>query len=332
LPPWHEAFEIFLPGCPSGFTVEKSDSLVLILAASETWQKLLFSKSFHPDQLASALRRKVQTDASGTAEGIPVAAGEGWRVVDVVCTSGPRDRPYEEQHGWASISVVLSGNFIYRSQQGSSLMAPGAMLLGSPGNKFECSHPHGEGDRCLSFQYHPELFERVAHDAGAPRFAFAGVCLPPLRALAPLTARATAAMGREDSFEELALELAGEVIQTAGQVRPDVPSAPRHPAAIARVIRELEAGAAEPHTLDELARAAHLSRYHFLRTFKGATGVTPHQWLLRARLRDAAHRLATSGEPVTEIALDVGFEDLSNFTRAFRAEFGVSPRQYRAGR
>jgi AraC family transcriptional regulator len=73
-----------------------------------------------------------------------------------------------------------------------------------------------------------------------------------------------------------------------------------------------------------------LSRYHFLRTFKSLTGITPHQWLLRARLRDAAQRLLTGRDPVREIALDVGFEDLSNFIRSFRAEFGVSPGGYRA--
>jgi AraC-like DNA-binding protein len=74
---------------------------------------------------------------------------------------------------------------------------------------------------------------------------------------------------------------------------------------------------------------AQLSPYHFLRTFRAVTGVTPHQWLLRARLRDAAEQLATTRTPVTNVALDVGFDDLSNFTRSFRAEFGTSPRQYR---
>jgi AraC-like DNA-binding protein len=59
------------------------------------------------------------------------------------------------------------------------------------------------------------------------------------------------------------------------------------------------------------------------------TGVTPHQWLLRARLRDAAQRLASTRTPVTNVALDVGFDDLSNFTRSFRTEFGASPREYR---
>jgi AraC family transcriptional regulator len=95
------------------------------------------------------------------------------------------------------------------------------------------------------------------------------------------------------------------------------------------VLRWLASHACEPHSLAELARRAGLSPYHFLRTFKRVAGVTPHQWLLRARLREAARRLGAGRQPVTEIALDVGFEDLSNFMRAFRAEFGTSPRRYR---
>jgi AraC family transcriptional regulator len=115
----------------------------------------------------------------------------------------------------------------------------------------------------------------------------------------------------------------------AGEEAPT--TATRDAARVAGVLRSLEARTAELLTLGDLARAAGLSRYHFLRTFKAVTGVTPHQWLLRARLRDAAERLVTSRAPVTEIALDVGFEDLSNFIRTFRTEFGVSPSRYRAG-
>ncbi len=290
---------------------------------------MLPAQTFKVDPLAIAIRRKVRTEAPGTAEGNQVAAGDGWRVVDIVCTSGPRDRPFEERHGWASISLVLSGMFVYRSRHGSSLMAPGAMLLGSPGNAFECSHQHGEGDRCLSFQYDPERLERVAHDAGAARFAFATGCLPPLRVLAALTARATAAMAKRDCFEEIALELAGSVIRTAGPARRSAPAVVGQAAAIARVLHHLESRIAQPHSLNDLAHVAGLSPYHFLRTFKAVTGVTPHQWLLRARLRDAAYRLAATRAPVTEIALDAGFEDLSNFIRSFRAEFGVPPGRYR---
>jgi AraC family transcriptional regulator len=291
---------------------------------------LLFPQTFNRDPLTAALARKARSGEPGANQGRPVAEGDGWRVVDILCTSGPHDRPFEERYLSASISLVLSGTFVCRSDRGLSLMSPGSLLLGNAGHTFECSHQHGEGDRCLSFQFDPELFERVAYDAGASRIGFDRDRLPPLRALAPLTARAATAMAKQDSIEEVALELAGAVVRMAGDLRRDARKAAPDATPISRVLRQLESRIAQPQALSELARTAGLSRYHFLRVFKGVTGVTPHQWLLRARLREAARRLTTSRDPITDIALDVGFEDLSNFIRSFRAEFGVSPSRYRA--
>ena len=171
------------------------------------------------------------------------------------------------------------------------------------------------------------MFERIAHDAGA-KPAFAHNRLPPLRALSNLTARARIAMREPQAMEEVAFELAGAAAALAGRERGgkrrcSITAAWRGCCATWPSTR------AAPHTVAGLARMAKLSPYHFLRSFKAVTGVTPHQWLLRARLRAAAEKLAATKAPVTEIALDVGFEDLSNFTRTFRAEFGASPREYR---
>ena len=284
-----------------------------------------------PDPLATALVRRAKTGEAGAAAGHLVAAGEGWRVVDVVCTSGPGDRPFEERHAAASISVVLAGTFAYRTAQASSLMSAGAVLLANARQTFECSHQHGAGDRCLSFQFEPEPFERLMRDAGAVGTAFDRDRLPPLRPLAPATARAARAAATGDSFEEIALELAAAVVRATGRrARDPSPSvATRNAARVARALSRLERRTVERQSLAALAHEAGLSPYHFLRTFRAVTGVTPHQWLLRARLRHAAERLTTTRAPVTEIALDVGFDDLSNFVRTFRAEFGVSPRRYR---
>ena len=77
------------------------------------------------------------------------------------------------------------------------------------------------------------------------------------------------------------------------------------------------------------ASDAGLSAFHFLRLFAQVLGVTPHQYLIRSRLRRAARLLADGARSISDVALDVGFEDLSNFTRSFRAEFGASPREFR---
>ena len=130
-------------------------------------------------------------------------------------------------------------------------------------------------------------------------------------------------------MEDLAHGLAGavlEVLQTNGGSRHASPSDERR---ISAALRFIEANLSNPLPLDLLASIAKMSEFHFVRVFKKVTRVTPHQYILRARLRKAAARLKSGVEPVLEIALDTGFQDLSNFCRAFRAEFGVSPRVYR---
>lgn len=284
-----------------------------------------------PDPLLVALGHKARCGHVGTVRGKTLAEGEGWRAVDYICTCGPADTAFEERHPMTSVSLVLAGIFACRSRHGLSLLAPGSLFLGTAGEPYECSHAHGEGDRCLSFQFAPELFESIAEDVGARRTGFGRDNLPPLRAFASLAMQALAAIGRPPELEEVAHGLAAAAVRVGGEGRGREPSASaRHHRRIAEVLRHLAGHIGEEHTVAGLARLAAMSPYHFLRTFKIVTGTTPHQWLLRARLRAAAQRLAAGGERITDIALEVGFEDLSNFVRSFRAEFGLSPRAYRA--
>jgi AraC-like DNA-binding protein len=72
-----------------------------------------------------------------------------------------------------------------------------------------------------------------------------------------------------------------------------------------------------------------MSKYHFLRTFKHTTGMTPHQYILGRRLRAAAVALRTTATPVARVALDQGFGDLSTFNHLFRRVMGVAPTAFR---
>ena len=279
------------------------------------------------DALTAALARKVTNGARGEIADAAIASGEGWHVQDAICTCGPHDHEAEELTSASGVALVLSGSFVVRDRHGTSLLSEGSYLLVNAGHCFACSHRHGEGDRCLSFRFEPELFERIAHDAGR-RGGFAHNRLPPLRPLAPLTARARLAMREPKQIEEVAVELAAAALGLSANESRSGPPSP-HEARMSGVLRYIAAHITAPHSIAALARMAKLSPYHFLRSFKAVTGVTPHQWLLRARLRAAAEKLAATKTPVTDIALDVGFDDLSNFTRTFRAEFGASPRQYR---
>jgi AraC family transcriptional regulator len=240
------------------------------------------------------------------------------------------------------VAIVLSGSFTYGNELGRSLLTPGSLLLGGAGSCFTCGHEHGEGDRCLAFHFAPSLFEEIAAAAGAGRSLFSRNSLPALRSVAPVVGRATVAAqahgGEATSslaqaptipFEELALELAAAALLESGERRPPPLISKRDERRVAAVARFMEERFAEPCALNDLARLAGLSPFHFLRVFRATTGLTPHQHLLRTRLRVSAAYLATTDMPITEVALAAGFEDLSNFTRSFRAEYGLAPSRYR---
>jgi transcriptional regulator GlxA family with amidase domain len=122
-----------------------------------------------------------------------------------------------------------------------------------------------------------------------------------------------------------------EAMQLASGVEPrSAVAEPGSLARVTRVIRMIDNDVETPHDLTSLAQIARLSAYHFIRVFEAITGVTPHQYLLRTRLRRAALRLRTEPAKILDIALGCGFGDISNFNRVFRAEYGVSPRAYRS--
>ncbi|MFM0212082.1 AraC family transcriptional regulator [Paraburkholderia sediminicola] len=285
--------------------------------------------------LQQALAQRAREGTRGSATARPLAQGGGWDVADVLCTFGPRDQPFEERHAGVCIAMVVAGAFGYRAGTGRELLTPGALLLGNPDDCFECGHRHAAGDRCIAFRYAPAYFERLAADAGiaSGNLKFRRARVPSLPALSPLIARACA--GASDTgdavWDELAVELAVSTLRAAGALtRAESPASPAAWSRVAQTVRLIDETPGAPHTLTSLAVAAGLSEFYFLRTFQRVTGVTPHQYVLRARLRAAALRLQDDSAKVVDIALDCGFNDLSNFNHAFRAEFASSPRAWRA--
>jgi AraC-like DNA-binding protein len=268
-----------------------------------------------------------------------LASGPGWLVRDVTCTAGPGDRAFEEQHDAMSIAAVTQGTFRYRAPQGTSLLAPGAVLLGNAGYCFECGHEHGVGDRCVSVHVTPGFWEAaIAATPGARRAMFAIPSLPPLRPLlAPIAALVAAGRDRDAAaIEELALRFVGAVATTlAGGRHATAAPSRRDAQRISDAVRRIEAEPAElapaQRSLGTLAREAAMSPYHFLRVFRQVVGMTPHQFRLHTRLQRAAIRLRQSDETISTIAFDAGFNDLSTFNRRFRSIMGASPRAYRAG-
>lgn len=96
-----------------------------------------------------------------------------------------------------------------------------------------------------------------------------------------------------------------------------------------RVAEFVEANLSDQIRLRDLARAAGLSRMHFAAQFRLATGLRPHDYVLRRRIERAQDLLRDSGLPLAQVALGVGFQSQAHFTTVFRAHVQETPGRWR---
>jgi AraC family transcriptional regulator len=250
-------------------------------------------------------------------------------VVDYRCDAGPADKPFVELHDGFSVSYVRRGSFGYLVRGESFELVAGATLVGHPGDEFICTHDHHVcGDECLSFRVTPALVETI----GGRTELWRTGAVPPLPELMVLGELAQAAA---EGKSAVGLDEAA-ILFTARFV--DIVSGRRRKARELRAVDRrraveaalwMDAQSHQPIDLECAAREAGLSSFHFLRVFADVLGVTPHQYLVRSRLRHAARLLADSARSITDVAFDVGFADLSNFVNTFHRAAAVSPRRFR---
>jgi AraC family transcriptional regulator len=245
-----------------------------------------------------------------------------------VCDAGPADRPYAEAHADHSLSYVRKGSFGCRCGRRRDELVSGSVLIGRPGDEYICLHDHHDGgDECLSFHLPAALVEEVGGEAiwrsgGAPP-------LPELMVLGEL-AQAAAQGNQSIGLDELGLLLAARFVETiSGRRRGSQQVGPRDRRRAVVAALWIDAHCHLQIDLERAADQVGLSPFHFLRLFANVLGVTPHQYLVRSRLRRAARLLTGDARSITDIAFDVGFADLSNFVRTFHRAAGVSPRRFR---
>jgi AraC family transcriptional regulator len=254
------------------------------------------------------------------------AAGDGFRAYDCVCALGARSAPSAGVYARTRAGVELGGAFLVRSSLGDALLVPNAILLGNAGGEYEFHHVDDRGDRSVVFEYDDAFLEEI----GPGGFRRASIPSSPETTSAAALAFEALSEPDPEAILEAALAVAG-VAMAADARRPTRAAAAVavHASRVARAIRYVETHSADDCSLATLAREARLTRYHFLRVFAALTGQTPRQHVIGARLRRAATALRTTRKPVTAIAFDVGFGDVSHFIRSFTRAFARSPRAYR---
>lgn len=237
---------------------------------------------------------------------------------------------HDEYH--LCLNVGTPGQYHYRGSW--HLVPPGSLTVIMPDEVHLARDPTDrETDSSYSVLYASSArMRQVATDlggrhAGLPFFA------DPVIADADLTARFARVhrLLHEDTALARDVRLASFLallLQRHGRVRTATPRDGRGPAAAVEAARAyLHDNYAADVTLDELAKIAGLSPFHFARQFRRHVGVPPHAYQLQLRISHAK-RLLLRGLPVSRVAQETGFFDLSHLTRHFKRHVGVAPGRY----
>jgi AraC-like DNA-binding protein len=234
---------------------------------------------------------------------------------------GPRRRYPETAHDTLEVACVERGHVRYGVGSRTLDLGPGSVVVVPADVGHATSFESDVQAHALQF-----CASRVASVADAigvevlrdPLFVEDGARLGALTRLVREEA-SSEHVGRALAIESLCEALTVEVLRHNGS-----DARPQNDPRIRRAVDYVHSCFASALTVDDLARAAAMSRFHFSRCFREEVGMSPYRYVQHVRVQRAAP-LLSARRPVAEVAHAVGFTDLSRFARAFRREMGCSP-------
>jgi len=247
------------------------------------------------------------------------------------------------------IAWTVAGEVDFQEREGdgpwiSHRVRPGCFFLTSGGAPYDCRWKQVAGEKFETMAVFLELpllqraMEETFGPAQAPRArlrdlsAFYDDALHALmlRLHAELLRRQASPLLVQGLAQAIAVHLTRNYADLAPENRSASPSLPGYK--LKQITDWMAANLAEEFHLERLARRAQLSKFHFLRLFKRAMGVSPARHQVQLRLDTARRLLRETDESVVAIALAVGYSNPSHFAQLFRRETGLSPSHYRRQR
>lgn len=229
-----------------------------------------------------------------------------------------------------AVTFVEKGRFGIQEGRRSWVFGVGDALVSTPGRVRSYRHfEECPDDVCLSVSFAPETVE---DGLGLSRVPDPPTLIARGMAIEFASGQLRSAIGSANALwiEEMAFHslqaMAGDSWSDPNQQPVSAAHASRIRCAIELMCADMAAGL----SLSSMSREVGMSPFYFARTFFGLVGVSPHQYLIRLRLRRAATMLR-EGASVTTAAFSSGFENLGHFSRTFQRRFGVKPSQYPYG-
>jgi AraC-like DNA-binding protein len=216
-----------------------------------------------------------------------------------------------------------------------ALVRTGEIALINPG-QVHSGVPAGNSRLTYTMLYiSAELLRTTAcdlaeNDQRFPEFKSLVIRDPALFASLHVLVASLAAQSDPLHWQALLTESFCRLLSRYGGVRSGATDGDRESWVVRQARELLSADVESAISLDEAAEIAGLSRYHFLRVFKKATGVPPHAYRTVKRI-EVAKSLIRQGIPISQVALETGFSDQSHFTNTFKNYIGSTPSQYLSG-
>jgi AraC family transcriptional regulator len=226
-----------------------------------------------------------------------------------------------------AVTFVEKGRFALQEGKNSWTFRAGDVLVSTPGRLRQYRHfEKCPDDVCLSISFAPEAVEDALGNSRKPS-------PPPLIGHGPVTEFAGLQIRRAVAsldplwIEEMAFHCLFALAKDACNHRRHQTIGAAHTRRIRNAIELMSQEISERCSLSSVSREVGMSPFHFARTFSSLVGLSPHQYLLRLRLRRSATMLRP-GASVTTAALSNGFDNLGHFSRSFKCRFGVNPSKY----
>ena len=242
-------------------------------------------------------------------------------------------------HDEYAVGTLEQGRQTFHCRGGQHVTTPGSLILVNPDDLHDgqAAGAAGAAYRYRMVYIEPALIAEALREADLP------AALPLFRAPVVHSPELAAALchfnRRSEQPEGLdALEMETRLLQLVRALLQRHAASPparnprdgRDSAIVRHACRYLDEHYAADPSLSALAAQCGISRFALLRLFAKETGLPPHAYTTRARLREA-RRLLLQGEPAAQVAAAVGYVDQSHLTKRFKAAFGITPGQYGAG-
>jgi AraC-like DNA-binding protein len=237
-------------------------------------------------------------------------------------------------HATLSLGAVDGGQSVFSRGKARQRLGRGDLVL-IPAGEVHCCNPEKDGRWSYQMLYLDEDWVRAVVGEASAASASRRIAAPELCRLSPgiapqrLHARLSALNLCLFGAAPAADKEAAVVLFVADLFAPARDTDSRSGSGRLDAVKAMIAArCGESLTLDEMAACAGMSRYHFVRTFRRAVGMTPHAWQLDLRIQ-RARGLLDQGMALADAALQLGFADQSHFQRAFKARVAATPGEYR---